>query len=173
MPVHTFKCSGIPGCVCSIASNSVTLWTVARQAPLSMGFSRQEYWSGLAFSVLGDLPNLGIQPASLASLSLTGGSITTRIPGGYVQRDMVCCDNVKGWWFWNWEHTSWQNAFIQNTHTHTMDPSSLCLSGCLFACGKSSRAWQFSGIIKLRRATHKDKNTTVFTLIAWIISWEF
>ena len=40
----------------------VTPWTVAHQAPLSMGFSRQEYWSGLSFSSPGDLPNPGIEP---------------------------------------------------------------------------------------------------------------
>ena len=40
------------------------LWTVARQAPLSMGFSRQEYWSGLPFPSPVDLPNLGIEPRS-------------------------------------------------------------------------------------------------------------
>ena len=39
----------------------VTLWTVARQAPLSMGFSRQEYWSGLPFPPPGDLPDPGIK----------------------------------------------------------------------------------------------------------------
>ena len=43
-----------------------TLWTVARQAPLSMGFSRQEYWSGLPFPPPGDLPNPGIEPGSPA-----------------------------------------------------------------------------------------------------------
>ena len=41
-----------------------TLWTVAHQAPLSMGFSRQEYWSGLPFPSPGDLPNPGIKPGS-------------------------------------------------------------------------------------------------------------
>ena len=40
----------------------VTPWTVAYQAPLSMGFSRQEYWSGLPFPSPGDLPNPGIEP---------------------------------------------------------------------------------------------------------------
>ena len=40
----------------------VTLWTVALQAPLSMGFPRQGYWSGLSFPPPGDLPNLGIFP---------------------------------------------------------------------------------------------------------------
>ena len=44
---------------------SVILWTTARQVPLSMGFSRQEYWSGLPFSVPGDLPNPGITHTSL------------------------------------------------------------------------------------------------------------
>jgi len=39
----------------------VTLWTVARQAPLSMGFPRQEYWSRLPFPSPGDLPNAGIE----------------------------------------------------------------------------------------------------------------
>ena len=53
-------------CVCSISSDSfVTPWTVARQAPLSMGFPRQEYWSGLSFSHPGDLPDPGIEPESL------------------------------------------------------------------------------------------------------------
>ena len=41
-----------------------TLWTVALQAPLSMGFPRQEYWSGLPFPLPGDLPNPGIEPMS-------------------------------------------------------------------------------------------------------------
>ena len=40
----------------------VTPWTVAHQAPLSVGFSRQEYWSGLPFPSPGDLPNPGIEP---------------------------------------------------------------------------------------------------------------
>ena len=41
-----------------------TLWTVARQAPLSMGFSRKEYWSGLPFPSPGDLPSPGLEPRS-------------------------------------------------------------------------------------------------------------
>ena len=43
-----------------------TLWTVAHQAPLSMGFPRQEYWSGLPFPAPGDLPDPGIEPRSPA-----------------------------------------------------------------------------------------------------------
>ena len=44
----------------------VTLWTVARQAPLSMGFSRQECWNGLLFPSPGDIPDPGIKPRSPA-----------------------------------------------------------------------------------------------------------
>ena len=51
--------------------------TVAGQAPLSMGFSRQEYWSGLPFPPPGDLLNPGIKPTSLAILSLTDRFFTT------------------------------------------------------------------------------------------------
>ena len=60
---------------------SATPWTVACQAPLSMGFSRQKYWSGLPFSLLGDLPNPGIEPMSPVSPALTGGFFTTAPSG--------------------------------------------------------------------------------------------
>ena len=63
---------------CSVTSKlSVTPCIVACQAPLSMVFSRQEYWSGLPYPPPGDLPNLGIKPASLMSPALTGGFFTT------------------------------------------------------------------------------------------------
>ena len=52
--------------------------TVASQAPLSMGFSRQGYWSGLSFPSPGDHPDPGIEPTSLASPVLAGGFSTTR-----------------------------------------------------------------------------------------------
>ena len=59
----------------------VTLWTVALLAPLSMGFSRQEYWSGLPSPTLGDLLNPGIEPTSLASPALVGRFFKTVPPG--------------------------------------------------------------------------------------------
>ena len=55
----------------------VTLWTAACQAPLSMGFSRQEYWSGLPCPPPADLPDPGIEPPSLRSRALAGGFFTT------------------------------------------------------------------------------------------------
>ena len=55
-----------------------TLWTVAYQAPPSMGFSRREYWSGLPFPSPGDLPHPGIEPGSPA---LQEDSLTSEPPG--------------------------------------------------------------------------------------------
>ena len=57
-----------------------TPWTVARQAPLSLGFLRQEYWSGLPCPPPGDLPKPGTEPASLMSPALAGGFFTTSAP---------------------------------------------------------------------------------------------
>ena len=51
--------------------------TAAHQAPLSTGFSRQEYWSGLRFPTPGDLPDLGIKPSFLMSPALAGWFFTT------------------------------------------------------------------------------------------------
>ena len=51
--------------------------TIACQVPLSMGFSRQEYWSGLPFPTAGDLPNPEVEPASLMSPALAGRFFTT------------------------------------------------------------------------------------------------
>ena len=54
-----------------------TPWTVAHLAPLPMGFSRQEYWSGLPFPSPGDLPDQGIEPTSLLSPELAGRFFST------------------------------------------------------------------------------------------------
>ena len=66
------------GCAYAVASDSATPWTVARQASLSLGFSKQEYQSGLPFPTPGDLPNPGIEPQCPA---LAGGFFTTSPPG--------------------------------------------------------------------------------------------
>ena len=63
-------------------SDSVTPWTVAHQAPLSMGFSKQEYWIGLPCPSSGDPPNPGMEPASHTPHAFAGGFLTTDFPGG-------------------------------------------------------------------------------------------
>ena len=70
---------------CSVAQSCLTLCNpmdyVAHQASLSMGISRQEYWSGFPFPTLGDLPEPWIEPMSLVSPALAGGFFTTEQPG--------------------------------------------------------------------------------------------
>ena len=58
----------------SVVSDSATLWTAAHQAPLSRGFSKREYWSGLPFPPPGDLPDPGIEPMSLVSPTLAAAA---------------------------------------------------------------------------------------------------
>ena len=71
-------------CVCVCVLYRVRLfeisWTVAHQAPLSMEFSRQEYWSRLLFPMPGNLPNPRAEPTSLASPALAGEFFTTVAP---------------------------------------------------------------------------------------------
>ena len=76
------------GCF-SRAQLFVTLWTVARQASLPMGFSRQEYWSELPFPSPGDLPHPGIEPRSPTS-ALAGGFFTTGFPGSSAGKESTC-----------------------------------------------------------------------------------
>ena len=69
-------------CTCVLSCFShvqffMTQWTVANQAPLSMEFSRQEYWNGLPCPPPGDLSDPGIKPASLMSPALAGGFFTS------------------------------------------------------------------------------------------------
>ena len=83
-----------------------TPWTVAHQAPLSMGFSRQEYWSGLPFPSSGDLPYPGIEPRSPA---LQADTLTSEPPGKYtyylktvmIQLEYFACKQISKtilWW---------------------------------------------------------------------------
>ena len=65
----------------------VTPWTVAYQAPLSMGFSRQEYWSGLPFPSPGDFPDPGIESGSPA---LQADALPSEPPGKLYVKDMKC-----------------------------------------------------------------------------------
>ena len=74
----------LPRVMCCVLSHVwlfVTLWTVALQAPLSLGFSRQEYCSGLPCPPPGDCPNIGIEPVSLTSPILWEDSLPTQPPG--------------------------------------------------------------------------------------------
>ena len=71
-----------------------TLWTIACQALLSMGFCRKEYWSGLPFPSPGDLPSSGTEPVSPA---LAGRFFTTEPPAGPVTLTGLHWNDVKSW----------------------------------------------------------------------------
>ena len=84
-------------------SSSATLcdpWTVAHQVPPAMGFPKQEYWSGLPFPTLGDLPNPGMAPVSLMSPALAGGFFTTEPPGKPTKEDPYSLANQHGHLGW-------------------------------------------------------------------------
>ena len=85
-------CAWVCVCVFSCVQLSVTPWTVACQVPLSMGFSRQENWSGLPFPTQGDLPNPGTELKSPASPAMAGGFFTTAPPGKPSEH---CCLAIK------------------------------------------------------------------------------
>ena len=81
-----------PACVCVLSCFScvqlfATLWTVSHQAPLSVGFSRHEYQSGLPYPPPWDLPIPGIEPAALMSPALSGRFFTTST----TWEDPCCC----------------------------------------------------------------------------------
>ena len=82
----------------------MTPWTAARQAPLSMGFSKQEHWSGLPFPAPGDLPDPGIK---LKSPALQANSLPSEAPG----KPLV--DNSQ-------KKKNYYEIKIQNLRTHTL-----------------------------------------------------
>ena len=69
---------------CSVVSHSATPWTVVHQAPLSMEFSRQEYWNGLPFPSPGDLPDPGIKPMFPESPALADGFFLCHLGSPYI-----------------------------------------------------------------------------------------
>ena len=79
---HISKVAAVVYClVTKLCPTFVIPWTVAHQAPLSMIFPRQEYWSGVLLRFSGDLPDPGIEPAFPMSRVLAGKFFTTESPG--------------------------------------------------------------------------------------------
>ena len=108
---------------CSVQLFAI-LWTVARQAPQSMGFSRQEYWSGLACSPTGNLPNTAIEPLSPVSPVLQAGSlplshqgslpssgvVTTHLGRFIVPLPTFPCGSCKFQW---WSDGGWNSTALR------------------------------------------------------------
>ena len=89
-------------CVCMLSHISqvwlfATLWTMAHQAPSSMGFSRQEYWSGLPCPPPGDLPDPGIEPISLCLLHWQAGFFLPLSPSGNPWNEHIAYNNCSSY----------------------------------------------------------------------------
>ena len=93
--IELLACVRAQSCLSHHVLLFVTPWDVAYQAPLSMGFPRQEYWSGLSCPPPGDLPDPGIEPRSFASPALAGRFFSTVPPG----KPQLSC---------HWGLTCWQ-----------------------------------------------------------------
>ena len=102
-------------CVCSAVSNSVAPWTIGRQGPLSMGFSRQGYWIGLPFPSPGDLPHPRIKHIFPASSALAGGFFTTEPPGKLSPTMRITKNSMSN----NYIFTSVRSFTHTHTNTHT------------------------------------------------------
>ena len=96
-----------------------TIWTIAHQGPLSMGFSRQEYWSGLSCPPPGDLPNPGIKPESLMSLALAGGFFFFFLPLLPPGKPNIWCSRNPG-------NCSQHPGNLTISHCYPQDPSVFC-----------------------------------------------
>ena len=108
----------------SATSNSAILWTVARQSPLPMGFSRQGNWSGLPYPPPGDLLGPGIEHESLLSSALAGGFFTTE-PAGKPTSLPQCSCRIS-------QHALQPAGYSGRRRTRTIAFSSPLLDGLFF-----------------------------------------
>ena len=103
----------------------VTPWTVAPQAPLSMGFPRQEYWSGWPFPPPGELPNPGVEPTSPVSPVLAGRFFTTEPPGKPYVLLSSLLNNMFNIALHNWWIFSTLDTFLKHSHIQALEMKAL------------------------------------------------
>ena len=138
LTVWKYMCCVCIWCICTQSLSFVWLfvipWTVACQAPLSMGFSRQEYWSGLPFPTPEDLPDSRIKPMSPASPALAGRFFTTAdsLPGKPLKKKYIIINvHVP-------MYTQWEEGMPISSHWISVN---LPLS----RCGNRTQARSFKG----------------------------
>ena len=124
---------------CSVASNSATPWTVVRQAPLSMKFSRQEHWSVLPLTSQADLPDPGVEPR--LSPTLQADPLLSEPPGGTGAKESTC--QCRRWRF---------NPWVRKIHWKRKWPSTP-----VFLPGESHGQRSLVGCSIMG---HKESNTT-------------
>ena len=114
----------------------VTPWTVAHEAPLSMGFSRQENWSGLLFPLSGDLPNPGIKPGSPA-----GGFFPISATREALSGDLI---NICLFWWW------WCVFFFNELRLYLW----LCIPAFSTSLCAFCRLWDLLSVICILKITY-------------------
>ena len=133
-----------------------TPWTVARQAPVSMGFPRQEYWSGLSFPSSRDLPTPGMVPASPASPSLVGTFFTTEPLGKHQNYQRI-------YFHWSKPHSLWSFAmtalrFMAHFYHHRKvrtalwsgEMDSVILLECISLYGEDGKTLMQTNLVSIR-----------------------
>ena len=126
-------------------------WTVAHEAPLSMEFSRQEYWKGLPFPPPGDLPDLRNEPLSPASLALAGRFLTAELPE---KHSSPVDDALKGFEF-HLQCDLWLHAPSTRWHGELLQPSACSLARNTSSQGKRQvKCFGFNTLLLLLLLSH-------------------
>ena len=129
----------------------MTPWTVARQAPLSMRFPKQEYWSGLPFPSPGNLPDPGIEPMSP---TLAGEFFTTEFPRKplwWVEESLKCHKEQQSEWRIQLLHFTWRKISVC---------PEMPLCSCLWVVSQQSCPWVSTAEWGLGFRTPMDTNIT-------------
>ena len=120
-------------------------WTVSHQAPLSMGFSRQEYWSGLLFLFAGDLPNPGIEPLSPVSPAWQVNSLLLSYLGSPLNVDISTNNNLDLYtlifspWFSFVSFALWSSS--AGPWAHMVSRAKLSRLSCLYVLFPETGLW--------------------------------
>ena len=152
----------------SVMSDSKTPWTVAHQAPLFMGFPRQEYWSGLPFPSPGDLPDPEIEPVSLASPTLVGVFFTTAPPGKplwiwdlspipLASPGLLLLATSKGWCALSW---SMSDLLLHSCEWNPI-PAWTAADAAMSSCRRLSSNWSHLNLCLLRCIKGKMKKRKI------------
>ena len=141
-----------------------TPWTVAFQAPLSMGFSRQEYWSGLPGPPPGGLPDPGMEPTSLMSPALAGGFCTTSATGSAL--------TILHWWRWMVESWRGRISFLSRTSFGREETMATHSSNLAWGIPQMEEPGRLQSVGSWRVRHDWATSLSLFTFMHWRRKWQ-
>ena len=143
-----------------------TEWSVAYQAPQSMGFSRQEYWSGLPFPSPGDLPDPGMEPRSPL---LKADSLLTELPGnrGYLLQTwkLICLFNSSGSKDHLWTRKCLFSNFLSHMTLHKL-LSSWHLLAAPSQLNSTWKSYNLQSVFSAQRGTWNLPDS-IYSCVSW------